>query len=326
MSQPENMPVAYVMTHYPRVALSFISNEIDALQRLGMTIHPFAMNLPDAADLLSREAQARRERSTYLKESSARLVGGLLQLFLRHPLQTTRLTYRAIASARSDLALMARRLSHLAQAALAAAHCERRGIRHLHAQFGLAPATVAWFAGEILNFSGRNPRASWSFTIHGFHDFIDEAVARLDLKAAAAAFIACVSDFTRSQLLRVSEPRYWTKAHVVRCGIDLSAFAFRGRGSPRPRPQFLSVGRLSPEKGQLVLLQACRLLADRGIEFDLAFVGSGPFEPSIRSEVGPILPFVLFRGFADIDHGGDGGRGAGCHHFHWGDSRTGHAR
>jgi len=278
-------PIAYVMTHYPRVALSFITNEIDALERLGMTIYPLAMNPPDAADLLSPEAQARHDRTTYLKRSPGRLAGALLRLFLHHPLRTMRLTCRAIGSGRLDLALMARRLSHLAQAALAADTCERQGIRHLHAQFGLAPATIAWFAAEILNFSADRPRAGWSFTIHGFQDFIDQADARLDLKAAAAAFIVCVSDFTRSQLWRVSDPRYWPKARVVRCGIDLSEFAFRPPGQSRARPQILNVGRLSPEKGQLVLLQACRLLTDRGIEYDLAFAGGGPFESAIRSEI-----------------------------------------
>jgi colanic acid/amylovoran biosynthesis glycosyltransferase len=285
MSPPDNMTVAYVMTHYPRVALSFIANEIDALQRLGMIVHPLAMNLPDAADLLSQEAQARQARTTYLKQSPARVAGALLRQFLRHPLRMNGLACRAIASARLDLALIARRLSHLAQAALAADHCRREGIRHLHAQFGLAPATIAWFAAEILNFPERGPRASWSFTIHGFHDFIDEANARLDLKAASAAFVVCVSDFTRSQLWRVSDPRHWSKAQVVRCGIDLTAFAFRQPKSPGSKPRILSVGRLSPEKGQLVLLQACRKLADTNIEFELAFVGGGPFEPSIRAEI-----------------------------------------
>ena len=48
--------LAYVMTHYPRVALSFISGEIDEIEALGGTIHPIAMNLPDKVDLLSEDA------------------------------------------------------------------------------------------------------------------------------------------------------------------------------------------------------------------------------------------------------------------------------
>ncbi len=43
--------IAYVTTHYPRVALTFISGEVDAMEERGIVIAPFAMNLPADADL-----------------------------------------------------------------------------------------------------------------------------------------------------------------------------------------------------------------------------------------------------------------------------------
>ena len=115
-----------------------------------------------------------------------------------------------------------------------------------------------------------------------FQDFVDETIARLDLKAASAAFVVCVSDFTRSQLCRVADPAFWNRFHVVRCGIDVDAFRLR---PPRPfgtPPRILIVGRLSPEKGHVVLLEALRLLAKQSIDAEVEIVGAGPFEQSIR--------------------------------------------
>jgi colanic acid/amylovoran biosynthesis glycosyltransferase len=276
--------IAYVMTHYPRVALSFIAGEIDGMDALGITIHPFAMNIPDAADLLSEDAKARNARTIYLKRSWGRLFGTFLATFLAHPISMTKLTFKAVGSARGDVPLAAKRMSHLLQASVVARTCRDRGISRLHAHFGQAPATIAWFACEILNFR-RDAKARWSFTIHGFQDFVDETVARLDLKAKSAEFIACVSDFTRSQLCRLLHPSLWSRAQVVRCGIDLQQFQMRKAHAQASPPRIVSVGRISSEKGQIVLLQACKILAERGVDVRLTLIGSGPLERLIREEI-----------------------------------------
>ena len=275
--------VAYVMTHYPRVALTFISGEVDEIERLGAQVLPIVMNNPDAADLRTEEVRKRQQRSLYLKASGSHVFLATIAAFVSHPWAMARLTARAVGSARSDLKLMIRRVVHLCYAALTARHCARNSVRHLHAHFGQSPASIAWFACEILNFR-RGGRCTWSFTIHGFQDFIDEANARLDLKAASAAFVVCISDFTRSQLCRVSDTMFWDRFHVVRCGIDLSAFPFRPTGQLRPVPRIIIVGRLSPEKGHIILLRALKMVIESGVEAELEIVGSGPSENAIRNE------------------------------------------
>jgi glycosyltransferase involved in cell wall biosynthesis len=58
--------------------------------------------------------------------------------------------------------------------------------------------------------------------------------------------------------------------------------------SDRPQsspPKLITVGRLSSEKGQVVLLRACKLLADRGTKVHLTLIGSGPLEGLIRDEI-----------------------------------------
>jgi glycosyltransferase involved in cell wall biosynthesis len=310
--QAADLRLAYVMTHYPRVALTFIAGELDEIERRGGRILPIVMNEPGLDDLQTDEARERQRRSIYLKAWPFSVVAATLAAFATHPLKMSRLAGAAVRSARSDLDQLVRRLVHLGYAALVARYCREQRIRHLHAQFGLAPATIAWFACHIVNFE-TGACCTWSFTIHGFQDFVDEAAARLDLKAASASFVICVSDFTRSQLCRVSDPRYWDRFRVVRCGIDLVAFPLREERPMREVPRIVIVGRLSPEKGHVVLLEAVKKLKDEGVEVAVEIVGNGPFAGAIREQVealdlenrvdlaGQLPPDEVARRLADAD-------------------------
>ncbi len=306
------MHVAYLMTHYPRVALTFISGEIDAMERMGQPISPVALNLPETADLASEEAHQRQAATFYLKGSRSRLAVTVAIMAALHPLAMIATLLIAIRSARLDLNLILRRIAHFCYASLTAKYCRANNIRHLHAHFGQTPATIAWLACEILNRTS-DKETSWSFTIHGFQDFVDDAVARLDLKAASAAFIICISDYTKSQLCRVTDPQFWNRYRVIRCGIDLTAFPMRTEMPDRAVPRIVSVARLSPEKGHLILLNALKSLADEGTHAELQIIGAGPFEPAIRREgerlgledriiySGELLPADVARELGDAD-------------------------
>lgn len=306
------MQIAYLMTHYPRVALTFISGEIDAMERSGVSILPIALNLPEPADLKSEGALARQAGTHYLKSSAWQLGSTLIGTFLAHPFAMAGISLMAVRSARWDIDLIVRRIAHLCYASLTARRCRANSIDHLHAHFGQTPATIAWLACEILNRTSAR-KTSWSFTIHGFQDFVDDAVARLDLKAASAAFIICISDYTKSQLCRVTDPKYWDRFHVVKCGIDMQAFPPRAVLPDRPAPRIISVARLSPEKGHLILLHALKMLRDDGVAVELQIVGAGPFENAIRREeallgldglvsyTGEISPDMVSKLLADAD-------------------------
>ena len=308
----EPAKIAYLMTHYPRVALTFIAGEIDAMEQCGISIVPIALNLPVAADLTTDEAVSRHNRTHYLKSSMWQLGTAMAVTFLSHPLSMTRILAVAIKSCRWDVSLMIRRIANVFYACLTVRYCRANSIRHLHAHFGQTPATIAWFACEIINSTSTKPM-TWSFTIHGFQDFVDDAVARLDLKAKSAKFVICISDFTKSQLCRVTDPKYWDRFHVVRCGIDLNAFPQRTGRPIRELPRIISVARLSPEKGHLILLHAIQLLRKEGNEAQLQIVGSGPFEDAIRREAdllgigdaviftGELLPEDVSKLLADAD-------------------------
>lgn len=316
MTAPEGPPspaVAYVMTHFPRLAMTFITDEVHQIEATGGRIVPIAMNSPGDADLSTATARSDRDRTMYVKARGARrLAWNATRFAVAHPMGFARLAVRAIRSGGTDPAIVGRRLVHLCEAVTVAEHARRNGVRHLHAHFGQAPATIAWFAAAIGNIDEPG-QWSWSFTIHGFQDFVDEAVARLDLKARDAAFVVCISDFTKSQLCRITDPALWDRFVVLRCGIDLDAFAPRSSRPLREVPRISVVGRLSPEKGHIVLLRAVAMLRDRGVAVELEIIGGGPFEGELLAEQsrlrlddrvvhrGELLPAAVREQLADAD-------------------------
>lgn len=284
-------PVGYVLTHYPKLAQTFIADEIEAVESAGQPLRIFAMNAPEPGEMRRPGAQAKVARTVYLKPALAAGVSAFARQSLCHPLGMARVLRSAIASGGGHPTRIVRRLAHLAQAALIARHAEREGIERLHAHFGLAPATIAWLATAIARASGRKD-ACFSFTIHGFHDFVDPAETRLDLKAADATAVFCISDFTRSQLCLTTNPAWWPRFHVVRCGIDLGAFVYRDPPALSARPSVIALGRLSPEKGFAVLIEAVAMLHRRGRDMDLMIIGEGP-------ERGPLEAQIAALGIGD---------------------------
>ena len=169
--------VGYIMTHYPRLAQTFIAGEIDAVERAGVGILPFAMNLPLPSEEAAAGAAARIARTVYLKPQLMRSLAVLIALLFRHPIGVARVAAMAIGSAGGSPTRMLRRASHLVQAALVAHEARRGQLAYLHAQFGLAPATIAWLASAFSAVQGE--RLPFGFTIHGFHDFVDPAESRI---------------------------------------------------------------------------------------------------------------------------------------------------
>jgi colanic acid/amylovoran biosynthesis glycosyltransferase len=282
--EPPRRAVAYVLTHHPRVALTFIAAEMMHLQRLGIDVAPISMNACSDADVAMPGGRIERDRTFYIKQAGARrAIVAVGRLAVQRPLGFARLTVRAMRSGGTDLRAIAWRLFHLVEGVLVADHCRAQGIRHVHAHFGQSPASIAWFAAESGNLTEPG-RWTWSFTIHGFQDFVNEQDSRLDLKTASASFVVCVSDFTRSQLMRITAPTSWSKYHIVRCGVDLRNFVPRATEPDNEPPCVVIVARISPEKGHVVLLHALSILSGRGVAVSVQMIGGGPFRSELHAE------------------------------------------
>jgi glycosyltransferase involved in cell wall biosynthesis len=122
----------------------------------------------------------------------------------------------------------------------------------------------------------------WSFTAHGPEEFEKATLLGLAEKVRRCSFVVAVSSYGRAQIYRLVKPQYWQKVHLVHCGLDPIFLAASSTVGTLPR-RLVCVGRLSPEKGHVILLEAAQLLSAQGVEFQLILAGDGELRPELEA-------------------------------------------
>jgi glycosyltransferase involved in cell wall biosynthesis len=180
---------------------------------------------------------------------------------------------------------------HFAEAMMLASELDRRQIAHLHNHFANSGATVGLLASRYLELP-------WSLTLHGISETDYPAGVLLPAKLQAAEFVACVSHFGRAQAMRIVASEYWQKLMIVRCALDLRALRPRTPRSAGGRVRVICIGRLSPEKGHLGLLDAFAQARTRGADAELVLVGDGPERANIERAIAELrlTSYVSLRG------------------------------
>ncbi len=269
MSRSEPGRVGYVLKRYPRFSETFVVNEILAHEAAGLSLDIVALREP--TDPVIQQAVARVRAPVIslaipgeaLPEGATdRLIGEAGQRLpgLRLELQ------RFGDEARRDV-YQGIRLALLAQ---------ERGLSHLHAHFATSATSVARIASRLTGIP-------YSFTAHA-KDIYHESVVQEDLrrKLVDARAAMTVSDYNLGWL-RAACGEAASRVRRVYNGLDLGEFPF---ACPRERaPRVVFVGRLVPKKGVEILIDACDLLARRGVAFQCDLLGAGPLAPSLQERI-----------------------------------------
>ncbi len=247
--------ILYALAAFPVLSETFVSNEIRAMRAAGHRVVPVALAPHDGpcqpedevfrAETLALGAEP---RGAALAESLPRAAAALP--FLR--------AQRGLP--RGSLFLAGARLARIAR---------REGATHIHAHFAhSATATAiigARLAGVTCSFIGHG------FDIYGSPTDLAAKLAHADLAIATCGDMA--EDF--SGLV----PR--ARVATVYCGVDPARFR------PQPGPdngRLLAIGRLAPQKGYDVLLEALAALPAQARPA-LDVVGDGPLRAEIAARI-----------------------------------------
>jgi colanic acid/amylovoran biosynthesis glycosyltransferase len=276
--------IAYLCAQYPAISHTFVLREVTALRALGAEITTFSIRRAASDHLLARADHVAFE-TTYpiLPPRWLTLLASHLQLVLKSPAAYLSTLAWALGQAQGGLRSRLWQCFYFAESVVLWRQCRRRGIRHVHAHMANVATDVAGLVSRIGSAVEPDRPWSWSFTLHGPAELFETKHYGLANKVRDARFVVCISDFTRSQLMALSDVSEWSKLHVVHVGVPIEQFTTRaGGGAVKGDPDILFVGRLVPEKGHAVLLEAVALLEKRGRSANLTLAGDGPSRPVLE--------------------------------------------
>ncbi len=271
------MTIAYLVNQYPKASHSFIRREIAGIEACGMRVTRFSLRtcgsgIVDEVDKLEQELT-----QVVLGIGKVGLLFALLYVAVTRPARFLSALWLTLQVGWSSERGVLRHFAYLAEACVLIRWFPKFGISHVHAHFGTNSTAVVMLCRQL----GGPP---YSFTVHGPEEFDKAKAIALEEKIKRSAFVVAVSSFTKSQLYRWCEYDQWSKIQVVHCGVD-ELFLKGEHISVPDEPRLVCIGRLTEQKGHLLLIEAAGRLAAEGLAFKLILVGDGELRTQIEAMI-----------------------------------------
>ena len=287
------MKVAYLVNAYPKVSHSFIRREVRCLVSRGTQVLRVGIRPTDEPLLGSEDLQEKKLTFQILACRDGGLLVRAVLRFLLHPRLASRGLRTALVHGVFGTAGILRHVAYLGEAVILREWCLRHAVNHIHVHFGTNAAMVALLVRKLGG-------PTYSLTVHGPDEFDAPVGLALREKVTGAEFVAAISHFTAGQLMRWADPADWHKISVVHMALHPSYFE-AAQPIDRLSHNLVVVGRLSAQKGHMVILDAYARLLGEGFDATLTFVGDG----ELRSIVEARIAALGIRGKVTITGWGD---------------------
>ncbi|WP_116112802.1 glycosyltransferase family 4 protein [Austwickia chelonae] len=279
--------IAYLNSQYPALSHTFIEREIAAVRRQGWEVHTYSVRPCPPDQLASGTMRSEAASTRVILQDKAQVAAASARLIRNHPTAWAAAARCAVRAGYGTVRGRVWQGFYLAEAVLLHEWMREKGLRHVHVHMANVSADVARLVtviGEAVDGPGT---WSWSLTVHGYAEF--QYVDQWDIpaKIRSARGICAISDFTRSQLMRLTTRDQWSKIEVVRMSVDADIYSL----PPRPRNRsegplrLVAVGRLVALKGFPTLIEAVRILADRGIPTTARVIGGGEDMAALQEQI-----------------------------------------
>lgn len=257
-----NKSFAYLVPQFPGQTHIFFWREIAALEAQGVTPVLYSTTVPPSGLISHRWSQEAMARTTYLASRNPALLMAILPrlpwgLIVK---EARRLPKDEAKTFLKDVIISAPAAEKLAR------DCKRRGITHIHAHSCGRAALIAALAHHAHGLS-------YSLTLHG--PLQDYGVGQ-HFKWRGAAFVSVITRALLDLLPGQLGDALPKRLPLQPMGVDTSAFR---RDTPYAPPvpgeplRVFSCGRLNVVKGHQDVMQAVRLMINRGQPVHLEIAG-----------------------------------------------------
>ncbi len=272
--------ICFINNYFPSLSEPFIYREVMGLRERGLRIRTFSIRRPAAGEV-SEESMPLMDATTYLLPvKTSAFIEAHLRFFLAGPLAYV-LLFFVLMTRKYDRAIRdrIRTFFHFCEGVyLAKLIQDDPRIIHIHSHYASHPATLAYVASALTGIP-------FTFTAHAYDIWEDRLF--VPEKVNAAGLVITCSLYGKKALLGLHGIKRPGKVITVYHGVDTNKFRPKKKPGGNGGKPFvmLNVGRLCKDKGQEVLIRACRILKNEGRHFVCKIVGEGPLRPYLVGEI-----------------------------------------
>lgn len=267
-----NFSLAYIIGTYPGLTTTFIDREIRALRSMGVQVRVISIRKPHTI-LAQAQEQLQSITAYLLPVSWPSFLMGHLRFFLQKPFTYVGTLLKLLTSHHPSMSARLKTVLHFAEGVYAAEWIRREKCNHIHAHFVDRASTAALVASKLLS-------VPYSVTAHANDIYVKPEL--LALKFSQASFVSTCTGYNRQHLEK--EFKLNGKLHCLYHGLELEDYQTDAPASPK-EPIITSVGQLKEKKGFSYLIEACRILREKGYTFHCQIIGDGPLRSMLEQQI-----------------------------------------
>jgi len=268
--------VGYVVSRFPKLSETFILREMDELEAQGWNVELYPL-LTESAAVVHPAALPWLDRARRLPMLSVAVLSANARALRKAPAAYALLWLKVLYGYRRAPTSLVRALAFVPSSVHLAERVRRDRLPRLHAHYATYPLLACWVVHRLVG-------TPYSVTVHAHDIFLGTPMLATKLRTADA--VVAISEFNKRFLVEHVDAALAQRTLVVRCGVVAEQYS---SGHVEPADDgvldVLCVGSLQEYKGQIHLIEACRLLVARGRRVRCLLVGQGPDEQMLRRRI-----------------------------------------
>ncbi|MCX7748530.1 MAG: glycosyltransferase family 4 protein [Clostridia bacterium] len=151
-----------------------------------------------------------------------------------------------------------------------------QNVTHIHAHWGTTTSTMAFILSKLTDIP-------WSFTVHRSDIPTNNMLKE---KVKDATFCRTINREGRDEVIQIVGRELEDKVKVIHMGVKVEGAPDLKQSERKEIYKCCCPGRLTYKKGHKYLVEAAKILSDRGVKnFKILIIGDGPLESGIQELV-----------------------------------------
>jgi colanic acid/amylovoran biosynthesis glycosyltransferase len=271
-----DLKVAYILHRFPHLTETFIMREMYWIRRHAVDVQIYSLLNPRPSPV-HQQAQELLPSVHYSPFISWKVLRAQIDSVKRSPSRYFRAWAKTIWQTYREPGVLLRALAIFPKSVYFARQMEELDVDHVHAHFAWLEGIAAGIVSDLTDIT---------FTIHP-HAFglfgRNQRDVRSELENATQ--VVTISEYHREYIAALCPRIDLDAIKVVHCGLDTGRFRSTSRDSAGGPVRILAVGSLIEKKGHEYLIDACALLAERGLSFECDIVGCGPLQGMLQTRI-----------------------------------------